>query len=162
QKEIEMRPLNSRLKERGGGGPAHLEAANGGGEAFFYSLAPDLRAPLRAIEGFSRSFSYKNPPRAEETGVEHRQTARPAGKTIGTAHRRPAQSVAPDAQRNASQVGRFERARRGGCRGTSTARAAATGTVRHCPGSRRGRRCPLAAVCPGQPPGQRLEVHRRT
>jgi PAS domain S-box-containing protein len=62
---------------------AALVAANQELEAFSYSVSHDLRAPLRAIDGFSQALEEDCAERLDETGRHHLERVRSAARYMG-------------------------------------------------------------------------------
>lgn len=81
--EQELQQLKADLERRVAQRTSELAAANKELEAFSYSVSHDLRAPLRAIEGFSRILqeSYANYP--EETRQRYLGLIRSATQQMG-------------------------------------------------------------------------------
>ncbi|WP_346286667.1 PAS domain S-box protein [Zoogloea sp.] len=80
RKEAEQtqRNLNKELEARVRVRTAELEASNRELEAFSYSVSHDLRAPLRAIDGFAQIVAEDYAPRLDEIGKEYLQRIRVA------------------------------------------------------------------------------------
>jgi PAS domain S-box-containing protein len=66
--EAEIRALNAELEARVEQRTAQLGRANKNLEAFSYSISHDLRAPLRALHGFSEALLEECSDRLDETG----------------------------------------------------------------------------------------------
>jgi len=64
QADIQIKKLNAELEEHIG----QLKALNHELEAFSYSVSHDLRAPLRAVTGYSRIFEEDYSPRLDDEG----------------------------------------------------------------------------------------------
>ncbi len=81
--ENALRHLNADLERRVGERTAALEAAYRELEAFSYSVSHDLRAPLRAISGFSSILREDEGERLSEEGRAHLATIDASARRMG-------------------------------------------------------------------------------
>lgn len=79
-----LRELNASLEQRVTQRTAELEAANQELKAFSYSVSHDLRAPLRAIDGFSRALLEDYAGLIDATGKDYLQRVRNSAQHMGT------------------------------------------------------------------------------
>jgi PAS domain S-box-containing protein len=81
--EVLTRRMNEELEERVIRRTADLEAANKELEAFSYTISHDLRAPLRAIDGFSRILLEDFAPQLPAECQEYLQDVRAGTQQMG-------------------------------------------------------------------------------
>jgi len=81
--EAAVLELNAALERRVAERTAQLETANRELEAFSYSVSHDLRAPLRAVDGFSQAVIEDFGPQLPEEGRRQLQTIRQAAQRMG-------------------------------------------------------------------------------
>lgn len=83
QAEDAVRKMNADLENRVAERTAELEAANKELEAFSYSISHDLRAPLRAVDGFSQAVLEDYEALLPESGQRYLRTIRRGAQSMG-------------------------------------------------------------------------------
>lgn len=83
QAEENLRRLNEELEELVRQRTAHLQTVNKELEAFSYSVSHDLRAPLRAIDGFSQALLEDYMDQLDDDGKNYLNRVRAASQRMG-------------------------------------------------------------------------------
>ena len=81
---VENRQLTAELEKRVASRTVELEITNRELESFAYSVSHDLRAPLRAIDGFTQMVIEDASERLDATDVEHLERARGAAQRMAS------------------------------------------------------------------------------
>jgi PAS domain S-box-containing protein len=81
--EEKIQQLNVELEERVKQRTTELETANKELEAFSYSVSHDLRAPLRAVDGFSQAVLEDYGPKLPEGGRHYLERVRDGAQRMG-------------------------------------------------------------------------------
>jgi signal transduction histidine kinase len=83
QAEIRLRTLNATLEHQVQQRTAHLEIASKNLAALTYSVAHDLRTPLRAVSGYAEILTQDYGDLLDETGRNHAVRIQAAGQHMG-------------------------------------------------------------------------------